>query len=189
MDERVQLFLYAVSAAGLFGLFGAVFGATAGAMARAGGRAAGSLLGLMAARALVRVRGRELPDVAAGAIVGGVDGLTFLGAAGTVFGLVYGHAAGERREMLLHLAMAVGLLAVGAALFGTLATGLVRAGVWGVAAVFVSAMGGGALGVRLAGVPGLMYGALIGLGVGTLTGVVRGAIRPAAPPREEDEVQ
>ncbi len=189
MDDRVQLFICAVSAAALFGVFGAVFGAVAGAMARAGGRTAGGLLGLAAARALVRVRGRELSDVAAGAIVGGIDGLTFLGAAGTVFGLVYGYAAPERREMLLHLAMAVGLLAVGAALFGTLATGLVRAGIWGIGAVFVSAVSGGALGVRMAGVPGLMYGALIGLGVGTLTGVVRGAIRPVPRPEGDDDAE
>jgi hypothetical protein len=186
MDDRVQLFLSAVSAAALFGVFGGVFGAVAGAMARAGGRAAGGILGLAAARALVRVRGRELSDVAVGAIVGGVDGFTFLGAAGTVCGLIYGYAAPERRDMLLHMAMAVGLLAVGAALFGTLATGLVRAGIWGIGAVFLSALSGGALGVRVAGVPGLMYGVLIGLGVGTLTGVVRGAIRPA-PHREGDE--
>jgi hypothetical protein len=85
------------------------------------------------------------------------------------------------------MAMAVGLLAVGAALFGTLATGLVRAGIWGIAAVFVSALSGGALGVRFAGLPGLMYGALIGLGVGTLTGVVRGAIRPTPPPQGDED--
>src|SRR5215472_9571082 len=126
MDDRLRIFLCAVSGAGLFGLLGAVFGAAAGATARAGGRAAGGVLGLAAARALVRVRGRELSDVATGAIVGGVDGLTFLGVVGTLFGLVYGNAGEQRRELLLNVAMAVGLLAAAAALFGTVATGLIR---------------------------------------------------------------
>jgi len=185
MDDRLRIFLSAMSGAGLFGLLGAVFGATAGAMVRAGGRAAGGVLGLAAARALVRVRGRELSEVATGAIVGGVDGLTFLGIGGTVAGLVYGYSGERGREMLLTLAMALGMLAVAAVLFGTVASGLIRAGIWGVAAAFVAALGGAGLGARLAGFPGLFYGALVGLGVGTLVGVVREAIRPPPPPEEE----
>jgi hypothetical protein len=180
----VRVLLDAVTAAGLFGLLGAVFGATAGASARAGGRAAGGALGLAAARALVKVRGRELPDVVTGAVVGGVDGLTFLGVAGAVFGLVYGYSGEVRREMLLTLALGIGVLAVAAAVLGTLATGLIRAGVWGVAAMFVAALGGCALGARLAGLPGLVYGALFGLGVGALSGLLRGD-RPAPPPEDE----
>lgn len=186
MDDRLRIFLCAVSGAGLFGLLGAVFGATAGATLRASGRAAGGALGLAAARALVRVRGQEMSEVATGAVVGGVDGVSFLGAAGTVFGLVYGCVGESQREMLLNLAMAVGLLALGAALFGTLAGGLVRAGVWGIGAVFVAALGGAAIGARLAGLPGLFYGAVVGLGVGALVGVVRGAIRPAEPPGDDE---
>ena len=61
---------------------------------------------------------------------GGVDGVTFLGLVGTVFGLVYANVSEPHREMLLNLAMAVGLLALGAAIFGTLARGLIAAGVW-----------------------------------------------------------
>jgi hypothetical protein len=185
VDDRVRILLCALAGAGLFGLLGALFGATAGATVRAGGRAAGSALGLTAARAVVKVRGRELSDVATGALVGGVDGLTFLGVAGTVFGLVYGYSGAAQRELLLHLAVGVGALAAGAFLFGTLASGLIRAGVWGVAATFVAALGGCALGARLAGLPGLVYGALFGLGVGALTGLLRGGIRPAPPPEDE----
>jgi len=186
VDDRVRIFLCAVGGAGLFGLLGAVFGAAAGANLRAGGRAAGGWLGLAAARALERVRGRELPEVAAGAVVGGVDGVAFLGVVGTVFGLVYGYVGERHREMLLNLALAVGLLAVGAAVLGTMASGLVRAGVWGIGVVFVAALGGAALGARLAGVPGLFYGATIGFGVGALVGIVRGSARPVSP-AEEDE--
>ncbi len=138
MDDRVHLLLCALSGAGLFGLLGLVFGATAGAAQRAGGRAAGGVLGLGAARALVKARGRELSDVATGAVVGGVDGLTFLGVVGTVFGLVYGHADETRREVLLNLAMCGGALALAAAFFGTLATGLIRAGVRWIGVVFVA---------------------------------------------------
>jgi hypothetical protein len=187
MDDRLRIFLCVLSGAGLFGLLGAVFGAVAGAAARAGGRAAGGVPGLAVARALERVRGRPLPDVAAGAIVGGVDGLTFLGVGGTVAGLVYGYSGERRREVLLTLAQLLGVLAIAAVMFGTVATGLIRAGVWGIGAVFVAALGGAGLGARLAGLPGLFYGAMIGLGVGTLAGVVRGAIRPAPPPPPEEE--
>jgi hypothetical protein len=185
VDERVRILLDAVTAAGLFGLLGAVFGATAGASARAEGRAAGGALGLAAARALVKVRGRELSEVATGALVGGVDGLTFLGVAGAAFGLLYGYSGEARREMLLHLAFGIGILAVAAAVLGTMASGLIRAGVWGIATVFVAALGGCALGARLAGLPGLIYGALFGLGVGALTGLLR-AGRPAPPDDEVD---
>ncbi len=185
MDYRVRILLCAVTGAGLFGVLGLVFGATAGASLRAGGRAAGGVLGLAAARALVKVRGQELSDVATGALVGGVDGLTFLGVAGTVFGVVYGYSGEAQREVLLNLALGVGMLALGAALFGTLASGLIRAGVWGIGTVFVSALGGCALGARLAGLPGLIYGAMFGLGVGALAGLLRGGIRP--PPPEEEE--
>jgi hypothetical protein len=186
MDDRLRLLLFALAGAGLFGLLGAVFGATAGALARAGGRAAGSALGLNAARALVKVRRRELSDVATGVVVGGVDGLTFLGVVGTAFGLLYGYSGERPREVLLNLAMGTGLLALAAALLGTLASGLVRAGLWGVAAVFVAALGGGVVGGRLAGLPGLFYGAMIGFGAGAVAGLVRGSIRPASRPPPSD---
>jgi hypothetical protein len=185
MDDHVRILLCALAGMGLFGLLGTVFGATAGAAHRASGRAAGSVLGLAAARALVKVRGRELSDVATGALVGGVDGLTFLGAAGAGLGLLYGYSGETQRQILLHLALGVGVLAGGAALFGTLASGLTRAGVWGVAATFVAALGGCALGARLAGLPGLVYGALFGLGVGALVGLLRGG-RQIPPPAEDE---
>jgi hypothetical protein len=187
MDDRLRIFLCALSGAGLFGLLGVVFGATAGAVARAGGRAAGGLPGLAVARALERVRGRPLPDLAAGAIVGGVDGLVFLGIGGRWAGLINAHSSERRRELLLNLAMILGVLAIGAVLFGALASGLIRAGTWGVGAVFVAALGGAGLGARLAGLPGLFYGALVGLGVGTLAGVVRQAIRPPPPSEKEQQ--
>ncbi len=185
MDERVRILLCAVAGAGLFGLLGALFGAAAGANARAAGRAAGGALGLAAVRALVRVRGRALSDLVTGALVGGVDGLTFLGVAGTILGLVYGYSGPARRETLLNLGVGVGVLAAAAMLFGAMASGLIRAGVWGIAAMFVAGLGGCALGARLAGVPGLVYGTLFGLSVGALVGLLRGGDR--TPPRAEDE--
>jgi hypothetical protein len=185
MDERVRILLCALGGAGLFGLLGLVFGAAAGATQRAAGRAAGSALGLAAARALVKVRGRELSDVTTGALVGGVDGFTFLGVVGTALGVVYGCSGERQRELLLNLALGVAILAVPAALFGMLASGLIRGGVWGIGTVFVAALGGCALGARLAGPPGLIYGAVFGLGVGALAGLLRGGIRP--PPRAEEE--
>ena len=124
------------------------------------------MLGLAAARALERVRGRELTDVTAGLVVGAVDGLAFLGVVGTLFGAVYGYVGEPHRELLLNLALGVGLLAIGAAVLGTMATSLIRAGVWGIGVVFVAALAGAALGARLAGVPGLFYGATIGFGMG-----------------------
>jgi hypothetical protein len=187
MDDRVRLLLCALSGAGLFGLLGLVFGAAAGATLRAGGRAAGGILGLTAARALEKARGRELSDVATGVVVGGVDGLTFLGVVGTGFGLLYGYVGEAQRELLVQLAMGVGLLAAGAALFGTLATGLVRGGVWGVGVVFVGALGGCAIGARVAGLPGLVYGVVFGLSLGAVVGLTRGNIRPAPPPPPVEE--
>jgi hypothetical protein len=185
MDDRVQVLLCALTGAGLFGLLGALFGAAAGARHRAGGRAAGGALGLAAARALVKARGRDLSDVATGAVVGGVDGLTFLGVVGTVVGLVYGYSGESRREMLLHLALGMGVLAAAAVVFGTLASGLIRGGMWGIAALFVAGLGGCVIGAKLAGVPGLVYGAVFGLGVGALVGLLGGGRR--APPSAEDE--
>jgi hypothetical protein len=186
MDDRVRLLLCALAGAGLFGLLGLVFGAAAGAAYRAGGRAAGGVLGLAAARALVRVRGRELSDALTGAVVGGVDGLTFLGTAGTVLGLAYGQASEAQRAVLLNVAMGTGLLAIGAVLFAGLASGLLRTGVWGVALVCVAALGGAGLGARLAGLPGMFYGTMIGLGLGTLGGLMQGILRAPPPPQDED---
>jgi hypothetical protein len=185
MDDRIHLLLCALAGAGLFGLLGLVFGATAGAALRASGRAAGGVLGLAAARAWVKVRGRDLSDVATGAVVGGVDGLAFLGVVGTVFGLVYGNADEARREILLNLAMGSAVLALAAAFFGTLASGLIRAGVRWIGVVFVAALGGAVVGARLGGMPGLFYGAMIGFGGGALAGFVWGGARP--PPPAEDE--
>ncbi len=188
MDDRLRLFLCTLSGAGLFGLLGAVFGAAAGANVRAGGRVAGGALGLAAARALERVRGREFHPIAAGLVVGGIDGVAFLGVVGAVFGLVYGSVGERNREMMVNLAMAAGGLALGAAVMGSMASGLVRAGVWGIGVVFVAALGGGTLGVRLAGVPGLFYGATIGFGLGALAAIVRASARPA-PSSDEEETK
>jgi len=187
MDDRLHLLLYALAGAGLFGLLGLIFGAAAGAAHRAGGHVSGGWLGLAAARALVKVRGRDLSEVATGALVGGVDGGAFLGVVGTIFGLVYGYAGEIHRAMLLKVAMSVGALAVAAVLFSTLASGLVRAGVWGIGAVFFAAVGGGAIGARTAGAAGLFYGAVIGFGAGALAGLLHGGIRPAPPPKDDND--
>jgi hypothetical protein len=182
--ERQWIFECALVGTGLFGLLGGVFGSVAGAALRWSGRAAGSWIGLTVAQALVHARGRELSPVLMGAVVGGADGACFLGLVGTLVGTVVGYLGEAHSHLLLTVALAMSLLTIGALLFGALAYGLIRAGLWVVAAIFVGALATGSIGFVIEGRIGLFYGALIGAGLGSIIGMVRGGRprRGTAPP-------
>lgn len=189
MDERLQIFGYALCGAGVFGLLGALFGALAGVMMRLTGRAAGSYLGITVAAAFARARGRPLSDVAAGLIIGGTDGACFLGVAGVLAGAAIGYVGKEPARLLWNVTWAGGLLTLGAVFFGGLAYGVVRAGAWVVGLSFAVACAGGILGFVLDSGTGLFLGAAGGALLGSISGALLGLLTPdrtAAPPSPEE---
>jgi hypothetical protein len=171
MDERVRTFAWVLAGTGFFGLLGAAFGALAGHLSWRGGRRAGTAAGLTVARAFARAAGREFSPGRTGALVGGCDGLLFLGVLGAALGLVA--AARGRAGWGVLGSVAFGALALvgGAVFFGTLAYGIRRGGVRALAGVFAGGMLGAFAGSAVAGADGLVFGAVAGVVAGTLLGV------------------
>lgn len=183
MAERWLLFVSALEGALLFALLGALFGAVVGATYRIAGRSAGGWLGLGAADALARARGRQLNPVAEAALVGALDGGAFLGVIGTGLGLLAGWM-GSDQAMLRTLVLGGSLLALGATFFGGLAYGLVKGGVRLIGLVFAGGLAGGTAGWWLAAVTGLFYGAATGSLAGSLAGLL--CTTPAEPSPDDD---
>jgi hypothetical protein len=182
MDERVRAFGWVLASGGFFGLLGGAFGALVGHLTWRSGRAAGGAAGLGAAAALARAAGRELPPGRRAALVGAVDGLLFLGALGIAFALLAAAHGRAGWAVFRAPAWAALLLAGGAALFGLLAFGLVRAGVFALAGVFAGGLLGAAAGALVARGDGLVLGSLAGVAAGTLLGLAARPPRGPAPP-------
>src|SRR5438552_974629 len=167
MDERTRLFLWVLAGGGSFSFLGASFGALTGAMTWKNGRAGGTALGFAVARAFARAAGAELPPVRKGALVGGTDGLVFLGLIGTVIGFIAGARHPSEWATLRPLLFGATLLVAGAAFFGVLAYAIVAGGVRAIAALFVGAILGALIGHAFGALSGLLIGAISGAVVGT----------------------
>src|SRR5207249_3489150 len=110
------------------------------------------------------------------ALVGGAEGAGFLGALGALAGFLAGYSGQVRPATAGMVGAGLLFLAVGAAFFGSLAYGMVRAGTWSLLGVFCGGMAGALLGAHLAQRDGLMFGSLLGALLGlvpALTGVFR----------------
>jgi hypothetical protein len=179
MDDRIRLFLYALSGAGGFGLVGALFGGLAGAVFRASGRAAGGFLGATAVAALERVSGRELPRSARGALTGATDGAFFLAVVGSLVGLYAAYHDGALSRVWVY-AGAAALLALGAALFGGLAYLLVGMSVRAFNLILLGMVAGALAGAVFAGELVLRAAAVVSVrldaGDGAFYGALSGAV-------------
>jgi hypothetical protein len=167
MDDRARLF-FLVLAGGLgFGVLGAAFGAVTGAVSWKNGRAAGTALGLGVARAFARLSEDEFSPAWKGALVGGTDGLAFLGVVGTAIGYLAGRE-GVGWRVLPTAFLAAVLLAAGAIALGLLAYVLLAGGSRAVAGLFVGGALGAVGGLAVARLDGLVVGAVAGAAVGAL---------------------
>jgi hypothetical protein len=173
VDDRLAIFLCALGGAGFLGLVGGLFGGLAGALARMHGTAPGSLLGSHVLRAIERVGGESLSPVKAGALVGTVDGASFLGVIGGLLGLLAGYGEWISPKDLIGILLGIAVLAIVAVHFGVLAYCMLRAGMRAFTAMCAGGLIGGVTGAWLGGQVGLIVGieigAVGGLIVGTLT--------------------
>ncbi len=166
-------FDWVLAGALFFGGLGGLFGALAGSLSWSSGRAAGTYFGLEVARAFARVGGRELSPAVTGALVGGTDGVLFLGVLGTGWGFwVAGNGSGSV-PWLMWLPFCFLFLALGAVGFGLLAYGTLPGGSLAVVALFLGGLGGGVLGFWWSGLNGLMIGILAGVVLGVLLAYLR----------------
>ena len=131
-----------------------------------------TVFGLTVARAFARAADGELSRGSAGAIVGAVDGIVFLGITGTLVGAFLASCGRADSALVAPAAAAVLALVGSAVLFGLLAYGMIRVGIRSVAAVFVAGTLGAAGGAYLHGPRGLFLGAVGGLFVGTTFGLL-----------------
>jgi hypothetical protein len=176
MDEPLQTFARVLACGGFFGALGAAFGGLVGYLSWNRGRPAGSGVGLAVASALDRIAGRKSRPGRTGTVVGAIDGLLFLGLAGTALGLVAarGHFGWA---LLSRVAFGTLILTGGAVFFGGLALGIIYAGARAMAGVFAGGMLGAASGALLGRADGLVLGAVGGVLAGTLLGVANRAKR------------
>src|SRR5262249_11055713 len=124
MDDRIRLFLYLLSGAGIFAVAGALFGALARALALRHGQAAGGLLGQIVADAVRKVYDNDLSPGAAAAISGAVEGAGFLALAGCIVGAIAGFQEEDRLQVLLYASLGMMGLVAAAMVFGVVAYGL-----------------------------------------------------------------
>jgi hypothetical protein len=188
MDERLTTLTWILVSGGGGGLLGALFGGLAGAVHWKNGNATGTGLGLGVARAFDRIAQREMKPGVKGAIVGGVDGLAFLGVVGIIVGAVVMYGGGQGKTVLLPMLLGLALLMGGAVLFGMLAWGILRAGVRSVASVFACGITGALLGAMTAGASGLLAGCVGGAVVGNVLALLfqRWSAAPEPPEAQPD---
>jgi hypothetical protein len=168
MDDRLPLFLWTLAGALAFALLGGLFGALAGWMCWRSGSASGSIVARRVAEALARLLPDEPSDGQLAALTGAADGALFLGAAGTLAGLLAGQV-GSPADWLVPGFGILLLLMLGAVVFGILAYALVRLGAQAILSVFVGGMGGALLTAGYVGVTHIVPGAVAGIILGVLT--------------------
>jgi len=168
MDAPTRLFLWSLTAAGYFGLLGALFGGLAAWVNHLDGRAGGSYVGRRVAESF-----EPLSPVRRALLVGAVDGLLF----GTLLGTALAFAVVTPEEKAwprLRPLFLAGLALVGvASLLGCLATRLARQQRSAVSGLSVGGLVGLTLGFVLGGADGLLIGAWAGLLLGAMIGLWR----------------
>ena len=172
MDDSLRIFLWTLGGALSFALLGALFGGLAGWLSWRHGSATGSVVGRKVAEALARLRDGGLTADQRAAAVGAADGALFLGLVGTLIGLVAGRRGEDPAAWLLPVFAAVVLLVGGAALFGTLAYGLVRMQRRAVLGVSLGGMAGGLFAALAVGVLHIVPGVAAGILVGALVSLL-----------------
>jgi hypothetical protein len=187
MDQRLAMLGWILLAGGGAGLLGGLFGAVAGSVHWRNGNATGTRLGLSVAGAFDRVARREMSPGVKGAVVGGIDGLAFLGTVGVVVAALVLYNGGSGRGVLLPLLLGLLSLMGGALLFGTLAWGILRAGVWAVVAVFAGGMTGAFFGALTGGAGGLLAGCVLGAILGNVAALLTQRWAPAFQPLQMPE--
>ena len=182
MDHRLTIFLWTLGGTCFLGLIGALFGALAGALARMKGSAPGSLLGSHVLRAFERVHEKPLSPTKAGAIVGAVDGASFLGAVGCLLGLLAGYGEWISTEFLVVIFIGIAVLAILAVHFGVLAYGFIHVGSRAFGGSCVGGLAGAVAGAVLGG--GVLI--FIGAEVGAVSGLIAALLtRRAGTPRND----
>jgi hypothetical protein len=172
MDERFANLVWILGFGGGCALLGALFGAVSAAIHWGRGNATGTIIGLEVARAFERGARNEFSPRVKGAIVGGVDGLVFLGVVGTVVSTIIVWSGPGREKVLGPAMLALVLLMALAVFFGLLAYGIFHAGVRAVVGVFAGGVLGGGVGFFLGGHSGVMCGCIAGITVGNLTALL-----------------
>jgi hypothetical protein len=168
MDDNLRIFGWVLASGGFGALLGGAFGCLSGATYWRSGRTAGTAFGLEVARSFNRAADGRLTRGQQGAIVGTADGVLFLGVVGTVVGACYAYSGRASAAALGPVALAALLLVGAAAFFGLLAYAIVRAGLWAVVWLFPCGILGALLGIREAGILGMLGGMVAGLFAGTV---------------------
>jgi hypothetical protein len=189
VDDRVTLILWTAGGAIFLGLVGGLFGALAGLLARTSGNAPGGWIGPRVLNAVERMLQADLTPAQAGALVGGCDGASFLGAVGCLLGLAAGSSEWFPHDALFAVFAAIAGLALLAIHFGLLAYGFLRAGIRTVGGASLGAVAGVFLGAWLIPGPGIFIGgevgALGGLAASVMTRRHVKTTKPLAPALRE----
>src|SRR5436190_16203996 len=171
VDSQTRLFLWILASAGCFAMLLGLFGAVTGAVNWSQGRQAGTVFGLSVVRAFRRLSEEELRPAAAGALVGGADGIVFGVMMGTLIGLFAGWHVPAEWQILRPILLTAGLL-VGLAVALGLFAGVIQViGVRAVLGLFLGGMTGATLGAAWNGLDGLFFGTLAGAAIGV--GLIR----------------
>jgi hypothetical protein len=172
MHESLSVFAWALGGTLAFALLGALFGGLANWLAWRSGQSTGTALGRRVAEALGRLRADEPTPGVRAVLTGAADGALFLGLVGALLGVVVRLTDLSPGAWLVPLFGSAVALAGAAVFFGLLAQGIVRQRTAGTLGLFVGGIGGALLTARYAGVAHIVPGAVAGLVLGTLAGLM-----------------
>jgi hypothetical protein len=170
MDENLVLCYWTVGGGVFLAVIGALFGGLAGFLARLHGRSPGGYLGLRVLRAVERMQRQEIAPLPAGVLIGAIDGAAFLGTVGVLLGWIASRSQSLPTATLLAIFLGIAGIAVMAAAIGSAAYLISRGGMRAAGAVCGGGFAGICIGIRMAGAPGVMVGACLGLLLGLAIG-------------------
>jgi len=158
--SEVGTFVWTLGGSLSFAALGGAFGAVAAWKSE---RTAGSPLATRLAGLLGELLGRRWQPRQTGTVAGGIDGAIFLGLIGTALGLAAAGLRVEPARWLLPVFVFLALTALGAVLFGLLASEMIRQRVGAILGVFLGGVGGAFLAAQFWGVRHIVPGAALGM--------------------------